>query len=236
LEQLGVGVVDGDELELLLSGHEPAPAAVVNFDEASAVVRAAASAELRVPLLNAPGTGVLGHKALLPFVDEVIRRLFREEPLLATPATRVLRDGELLPRSGDWVVKSGAGAGGSEVYVLRSLTPDGLDALAERVRAFGPSGAVAQRWVEPSTLTTPSGWDTYRVELRPLAYVLGWEDVFVGDQPLGKAVSSFDRRRLNNISLGACYLAVRVEATAATTLGGGEVAGALPSRSRNVSR
>jgi uncharacterized circularly permuted ATP-grasp superfamily protein len=177
-------------------------------------------------LLNAPGTGFLGNKALLPFIDTVVRLHVGEEPLLATPPTRLLRDGELPTAGRDWVVKTAAGAGGTGVFVLRSLTPDQINAVPEILRAAGPSGAVAQQWVEPSTLSLSdaSRWDAYRVELRPLAYVLGWRNVLVGKQPLGKAVSGFDRRRLNNISMGACYLPVLVETCTANFLGNEDAA------------
>jgi glutamate---cysteine ligase / carboxylate-amine ligase len=195
LDQLGIKVRDPSESDAWL-----------NFDCDGA------TAELfersRVPMFNAPGTGALGDKALLPFVDDLIGFYLNEKPILRTPPTYLLSDGVLPSDPAGWVVKTTAGCQGTEVFVLDWQPKDRLGLIAERaVRA------VAQRYVEPSRLTLdgPGGWDAYRVEIRPVAYVLGWNDVYVSECPVGKAISVYDSRRLNNISHGACYIPVLLE-------------------------
>ena len=155
-------------------------------------------------LLNSPGTGLLGDKALLPYVDEMIRRSSGEEPLLRSAPTCVQRDGALPEPREDWVVKTATGCGGDGVHVLGSR--DGDDAARASMRAAGRCGTVAQRWIQCSTL--PDG--PSRIELRPIAYVLGRDEVFVGEQLVGKAVPAADRRALHNVSRGARYVAVLV--------------------------
>jgi len=182
------------------SGADPdPPAAIANFG--SPPPQAAGGAPR---LLNAPGTGLLGDKALLPYVDEMTRRASGDEPLLRSAPTCVLRDDALPePRAG-WVVKTATGSGGDGVHVLG--TRDADDAARACIRAAGPCGAVAQRWVDCSTL--PDG--PSRIELRPIAWVLGRDEVFVGEQLVGKAVPAADRTALNNVSRGARYVAVLV--------------------------
>jgi uncharacterized circularly permuted ATP-grasp superfamily protein len=205
---LGIAAVEEAELDgLLTPEHEP-PGALVNFDHVAERLVETVFGRLRMPLLNSPGTGLLGNKALLPFVDEMIRSLCGEEPLLGTPPTRILRDGELPLPGEDWVVKTSTGAGGTGVLLPGSESA-GPDAVRELVAAAGPAGVVAQRWVEPSTLTLPAehAAGPYSVELRPVTYVLGWNDVRVGAQPVGKAVPSSGREP-NTVSRGAAYVAV----------------------------
>ncbi len=155
-------------------------------------------------LLNSPGTGLLGDKALLPYVDEMIRRTSGDEPLLRSAATLVQRDGALPEPPMDWVVKTATGCGGDGVHVLG--TRDADDAARASMHAAGLGGTVAQRWIDCSTLP----WGPSRIELRPIAYVLGRDEVFVGEQLVGKAVLAADRRALNNVSRGARYVAVLV--------------------------
>ena len=186
---LGVaGVAVGSAADLAAAG------AIANFESPRAWSGPA--------LLNAPGTGLLGNKALLPFVDELIRQHCGEEPLLPSAETFVLRD-DALPGA-DWVVKTATGSGGGGVHVLGACTADELAAVRAQIRAAGPCGTVAQRWVDCSTLPgEPS-----RIELRPVAYVLGAGEALVGRQLVGKAVAAGDRTALNNVSRGARYVAV----------------------------
>lgn len=160
-----------------------------------------------VPLLNAPGTAALGNKALLPFVNDMIRCYCQEDPILDTPATELLRDDRLPADADRWVVKSGAGCQGTGVFVLRSQTPDELTAIARDLRGSWPArAAIAQQHVEPSRLR--AGGTELLVELRAIAYVLGWQDVFAGDQAVGKLAPRAKTQRLNNISSGASYAPV----------------------------
>jgi uncharacterized circularly permuted ATP-grasp superfamily protein len=202
LEQVGVEVVDSSQL------HDRRVWAILNFHDQHELIGAF---RRRTGLFNAPGTGMLGNKALLPHVDEMIRFFCDEEPLFPTPSTHVLEDGALPP--GDWVIKSVRGCQGTDVFVLCDQPPERLDAIRRLVRDSRPKpGFVAQQRVEPSHLSTdgPGGWDTYLLELRLVAYVVGWSRVHVSSQPIGKAVSSFDVRRQHNVSQGACYVPVMV--------------------------
>lgn len=206
LDQLAIPVIDRD----LLKGQEAAtPTTLVNFgvDESWAEVFSRPG----IAMFNAPGTGVMGAKALLPYIDDIVRYYMRDEPILATPPTRLLADGVLPADSENWVVKTSAGCQGSEVFVLGWQSRDQLRVIQELVHNnWTGAAAVAQRYVEPSRLT-PAGWnswDGYRVEIRPVTYVLGWQAVYVSEHATGKVVSVYDPRRLNNISQGACYAPV----------------------------
>ena len=183
----------------------------MNFDAESKLIDEAF--HRRTALLNAPGTGILGNKALLPYVGEMIRFFCEQEPLITTPPTHILEDGMLPPEPEDWVIKSAGGCQGTDVFALRSQPPERLDAIRDLVRGSWPKpGFVAQQRVEPSHLQTsgPGAWDTHLVELRPVTYVVGWCEVHVSGQPVGKAISRFDVRRQHNISQGACYVPVTV--------------------------
>lgn len=183
--------------------------AIVNFHAGHPLVEEAF--RRRIPLFNAPGTGILGNKALLPHVDDMIRFYCRERPLVATPPTHVLEDGVLPAEPDGWIVKSVSGCQGTEVFALASHPRDRLEAIGRLVRGLWPaSGFVAQRRVEPSHLSTSasSGWEQYLVELRPVTYVVGWADIHVSSQPVGKAISRLDARRKHNLSQGACYVPV----------------------------
>jgi uncharacterized circularly permuted ATP-grasp superfamily protein len=217
IEALGIQIWDGRELDQLWRDDYPdqGPGAVINFAGDSAGERAllheVGFGRLHVPLLNAPGTGSLGNKALLPYVDDMIRFFCAEEPILTTATTRILRDDFLPDDLSRWVVKLAAGSQGTGVFVLGTKSQEQLTTIWTLLsRSWPDSGAVAQVYVEPSRLspTGPGSWDAYRLELRSIAYVLGWKDVHVSDQPVGKAVAHFDLDRLNNISRGACYVAV----------------------------
>jgi hypothetical protein len=208
LDDLGIAVIDCGELDSR-HGAGDGPTAVVNFNvEESWSGRFGATA---VALLNAPGTGVLGNKALLPWADEVVRFYLNEDPILRTPHTRLIAGGALPRDRENWVLKAATGRQGTDVVVLRWQSEERLRLVADRVRGpWGGAAAVLQRYVEPSRLspTGPCGWDGLRIEIRPVSYVLGWNDVHAAEQSLGKAVSDYDVRRLNNISQGACYLPV----------------------------
>lgn len=222
LGALGVEVVGERRLKRLLQPAAPAPQAVVNFASLGESLGARLFERLRVPLLNAPTTGLLGNKALLPYVGEMIRFFLAEEPLLRTAPTRILQDGELPDPAAGWVVKTTTGSGGSGVFVLGAHPPESLHAARLAVAAAGPFGAVAQRWIEGSTLPAhESGGKPSRIELRPITYVLGWEEALPGRQLVGKAVPALDRGALNNISRGASYVAVMCEAACPKLLDSG---------------
>jgi UDP-N-acetylmuramoyl-tripeptide--D-alanyl-D-alanine ligase len=189
-------------------------AGLINFDAESGPLAEGSERLFQrsdTPLLNTPGTGLLGNKCLLPFVDDMIRFYCEEEPVLRSPTTFAITDGDLPEDPTRWVIKSAAGSQGTDVHVLGDRPPAAVEQVRERIRNSWPErAAVAQMYVEPSYLS-PGGtnaWDVYRLELRVFAYVVGWQHAYVGDQPLGKAVSNFDVFRLNNPSSGAAYVPV----------------------------
>jgi hypothetical protein len=196
--ELGVGVVDNADLERIagesgrgLTGLR----AIFNLGVPTArtwpLLLDAFFGRARVPLANAPGTSVLGNKALLPFVGPMVAFYCGEEVLLDAPPTAVLRGG-VLPGPGhrggpgDWVVKAAAGCDGAGVFHLRSQTPEQLRAIERMLEGSWPAGAaIAQRRVELSHLSSGDG-SGHRVELRALGYVLGWQDVLSGEQCLAR--------------------------------------------------
>jgi len=209
LEQAGVGVADPGQLRRLLS--DGGLRAILNFHILPELIDEAF--HRRIALFNAPGTGILGNKALLPHVGEMIRFFLGEEPVIATPPTHVCQDGTLPPQPGDWVVKSASGCQGTEVFVLRCQPPERLAAIRELVRESWPDQAfVAQQRVELSRLSSsgPGSWEAHPVELRPVTYVVGWSQVHVSDRPVGRAGWGFDARGQHNLSQGACYVPVTV--------------------------
>lgn len=216
LASSGIQLVDADDLEGLLASRPRVAIANFSVDSSPAEFDLIVTAfGQHVPLLNSPGTGILGNKALLPFGGDMIRFYCEEEPLIATSETYILRDGLLPAEPGEWVVKSASGCQGTEVFVLRWQSADRMEAIHTLVSGSWPRpGFVAQAYVEPSHLATsgPAAWESYLLELRPVTYVLGWSDVYVSRQPLGKAVSSFGIRPLHNISRGACYVPTTREA------------------------
>ena len=204
LDALGIGVIGSCQ-----RADDRPVQAIVNFHTLSPRIDDAFRQQ--IALFNAPGTGILGNKALLPYVDEMIRLYCGEEPIIETPPTHLLDNGQFPAQPDDWVVKSSAGCQGTEVFELRRQPPARVGAIRSLVRESWPKVTfVAQSHVEPSHLSTsgPGAWDRYLVELRPVTYVVGWSDAFVSRVPLGKAVSTFDVRRQHNVSQGACYVPV----------------------------
>lgn len=223
LEPMGIPVWEGGEFDRRwAAGQVEPPVTIVNFDgetaERSALGRAFTGGG---QLLNAPGTGLLGNKAWLPYLDQLIRVLLAEEPILASPPTHLTGGGPLPPDLDNWVVKAVAGRQGREVFMLGQLPRQQRDQVVHLVRhEWPPGGAVAQRYVEPARLTPggPGAVDSYQVEIRPVSYVLGWQEVYVGRQPAGRAISVYDPRRLGNLSQGACYVPVLREPCCNSTI------------------
>jgi hypothetical protein len=217
LGDLGVAILDDHEFEKVCRRAQDHPdelRAIVNIGVTTGttwpLLRDVAFGLRRVPMLNAPGTIVLGHKALLPFVDDMIRFYGLGDPLLATPRTILLTDGLLPDDDGDWVVKTATGCRCDGVFVLRWQQPDELDYLRVLLRGSWPANAsVAQQYVEPSRLTLNGDHRcTYRVEVRALAYVTGWQQVSVSQQVVATLVADDPPGRLNDVFTGASYGAV----------------------------
>ena len=165
-------------------------------------------------LMTAPGVGVLGHKAWLPFADAIVSWYRGEAPLLRTAATELFCG--LPADSSDWVLKRGDGCQGQAVVFLDHLDPAARHELDRRARGWGPaSGAVLQRRVEASVLPIRGGGDSpcnaWQVELRPVVYVVGAATALVAECPSARAFVNVDGRGVGNMSRGAHYLAVMRE-------------------------
>lgn len=226
VRQLGVQIIDDAEFERVCQGPDARARlkAVVNLGVPSRktwwLIHDVAFNQLRVPLLNSPGTLLLGHKAFLPFVEEMVSFYCGEEPILQSPPTRLLRDG-LLPKDLDnWVLKTATGCQCDGVFVLKSQPPAQLKELKGLVQGSWPKNpAIVQRYVEPSRLriVKPGRGKTYDVELRALAYVIGWQHVFVGEYSIGKLVLTGNSNRVQTVFSGGSYGPVVREPTSIAT-------------------
>jgi uncharacterized circularly permuted ATP-grasp superfamily protein len=222
VRQLGVQVINDAEFERICQDREARARlkAVVNLGVPSRktwwLAHDVAFNQLRVPLLNSPGTLLLGHKAFLPFVGGMISFYCGEEPILQSPPTRLLRDG-LLPKDLDnWVLKTATGCQGDGVFVLKSQPADRLEEIRILVRgSWAQTPAIIQRRVELSRLRVggPDSGNTYDVEVRALAYVLGWQHVFVGEHSIGKLVLTGSSNPVQTVFSGGSYVPVVREPT-----------------------
>ena len=176
--------------------------------------------QLRVPLLNSPGTLLLGHKAFLPFVGEMIIFYCREDPILQSPPTYILRNG-LLPKDLDkWVLKTATGCQGDGVFVLKSQPQDRLEEIRSLVQgSWAKTLPIVQRYVELSRLCV-GGLDssnTYDVELRVPTYIIGWHQVFVGEHSIGKLVLTGSSNSVQTVFSGGSYAPIVREPTSTAT-------------------
>ena len=165
-------------------------------------------------LMTAPGAGVLGHKAWLPFADAIVSSYSGEAPLLRTATTELFRG--LPADASDWVLKRGDGCQGQAVVFLDHLGAAARHELERRARSWGPaSGAVLQRRVRASVLPIRRGGDgpsdAWQVELRPVVYVVGAATALVAECPSARVFVNVDGRGVGNMSRGAHYLAVMRE-------------------------
>jgi uncharacterized circularly permuted ATP-grasp superfamily protein len=191
----------------------PALTALVNFES-----DVAAGARLLerlfdrgCALMTAPGVGVLGHKAWLPFTDAIVSWYSGEAPLLRTASTEIFR--ELPADASDWVLKRGDGCQGQAVMFLDDLNAAARQELERRARGWGrAAGAVLQRRVKASVLPMRGAGDgtadAWQVELRPIVYVVGAATALVAECPSARAFVNLDGRGVGNMSRGAHYLAV----------------------------
>jgi uncharacterized circularly permuted ATP-grasp superfamily protein len=212
LEQAGVWVAERDRLHALLSQNSAGGVrAILNLDGGSQLIEDAF--RCRTPSFNAPGTEILGSKALLAHTDEMISFFLREQPVIATAPTYVCEGGMLPDEQGDWVVKSADGRQGNEVFMLHGQPAERRSAICNLVGTSWPDRLfVAQRRVEPSRLlgTDSDSWAAPSAELRPVTYVVGWADVHVSARPVGKAVWGFAAHAKHNLTQGACYVPTQV--------------------------
>ena len=172
-------------------------------------------------MMNGPGIGLVANKALLAFSDELVRFYLGQEPLLSPPDTTLL---DLrIPRRRT-VVKRTDGCEGSDVYFVHGDDPADRVRIEELAARWGRSGGVVQAFVEPSRLPVggSTSWCWFRVELRPITYVIDAGCALVGEVPVGRAALNLGDRR-GNIVRGAHALAVlREPPVGARARAGGE--------------
>ena len=131
-------------------------------------------------LVNWYGTGVADDKAVYAYVDDLIRHLLGQEPLVPSVTTYDLRDprvlDEVLERLPELVVKPRDGLGGEGVVVGPATSAEEIDHARVRVRE-DPEGWIAQDAVALSTV--PAVIDgrlaPRHCDLRPFAYSNGTE-------------------------------------------------------------
>lgn len=159
-----------------------------------------------LPILNGPGIGLVANKAFLAFSDDLIRFYLGDEPIMSPPPTRQL-DGRSPARRA--VVKRTDGCEGSDVFFVDGSRRSDRAFVGELATRWGVGGGIVQAFVEPSRLPVggPDSWCWYRVELRPITYVVGAARILVGEVPVGRATLNLGDRRANLVR-DACALAV----------------------------
>lgn len=183
-------------------------AAIVNFD-----LRGGPASELSdelfgrqgVALMTAPGVEVLGHKALLPFVDAIVKFYSGADPILPAAPTELFRGMPADPSG--WVLKRGDGCQGEAVFFLDGLADAERSSLEARTSTWGDgASAVLQRRIAASILPeslAPETAEPFQVELRPLAFVLGAGACLAAEHACGRAFRNVDGWGLGNLSRGA---------------------------------
>lgn len=160
-----------------------------------------------IPLFGAPCVGLVASKSFHALGGALASLYLHEEFLLTTPHTRLLRDvPTTLPRRG--VLKRSSGCEGAEVFFLDEIVDNNARcALLKSVSDWGRCGAVIQERKARSVLKpahTPPALAA-SVEVRPIAYVLGWRTAVVGAVVTARAVCCGGEPR-GNISRGAQFL------------------------------
>jgi len=219
LSDLGVRVLNQTELQQ--ATHEGLRSqdidAVVNFDATGWVPASTLADEMfgqrNVPLMTAPGVGILGNKSLLPFVDDIVVFYSRTDPILQTASTSLYAALPADPT--EWVLKESNSRQGRGVFFLTSMTDAAQARLAPDLSARGPACAVLQRRVSASFVPVCSGasWEPYQVELRPLVFVVGDGVCHVSEHACGRTFPATDEHGVGNLSQGAHYLPVIREPT-----------------------
>ena len=134
----------------------------------------------RVTLANAIGTGVADDKSIYPYVPDMIRFYWNEEPILSNVPTYMLyrkADFEFaMDHLCDLVVKEVHGAGGYGMLIGPAASGEELEAFRQRIIA-APERYIAQPTLALSTCPTfaTSGLAPRHIDLRP--YVLSGKDV-----------------------------------------------------------
>ncbi|MBL8521432.1 MAG: circularly permuted type 2 ATP-grasp protein [Betaproteobacteria bacterium] len=134
----------------------------------------------RVTLANAVGTGVADDKSIYPFVPDIIRFYFNEEPLIPNVHTYMLDNPDdlayVLEHMHELVIKEAQGSGGYGMLVGPTSTKDERERFRQRV-LDAPERYIAQPTLSLSacpTFTT-GGLAPRHIDLRP--YVLTGKSV-----------------------------------------------------------
>jgi uncharacterized circularly permuted ATP-grasp superfamily protein len=133
-----------------------------------------------VALANAVGTGVADDKSIYPYVPEMVRFYFGEEPLLDNVPTwqcRIAKDlAYVLEHLAELVVKEVQGSGGYGMLIGPEAGKSELKAFRKRLEA-NPANYIAQPTLSLSTCPTfvRRGVAPRHVDLRP--YVLSGKEV-----------------------------------------------------------
>jgi circularly permuted ATPgrasp domain protein len=196
--------------------------AVVNFDVTCWTPPTELADEVfgrrAVPLMTAPGVAVLGNKAWLPFVDELVAFYSGEEPILRTARTEPY---QAMPDDlSSWVLKRSNGCQGAEVFFLESLSELERVELESDLENMGSASAVLQKRVSASFLPASDDPRSQRlqVELRPFVFVVGDSQFVVAEHVSGRAFNNSAGTGRGNMSQGAEYLCVVREPTGGTEL------------------
>ncbi len=132
-----------------------------------------------VAVVNPPGAGLADDKLVHAYVEEMVRFLLGEEPVLRSVRTYDLGEPaqleEALERLGELVVKPRDGYGGEGVVICRLAPAEERRAVEQRLRA-DPGAYVAQETVMLSTHPTviEGRLEPRHVDLRP--FVVGGGD------------------------------------------------------------
>ncbi len=133
-----------------------------------------------VTIANAIGTGVADDKSIYPYVPDMIRFYFDEEPIIENVPTRVLRRPDdlayTLEHLEQLVVKEVHGAGGYGMLVGPAASQAEIEHFRALIKAF-PERYIAQPTLALSTCPTfvESGIAPRHIDLRP--FVLSGRDV-----------------------------------------------------------
>lgn len=101
-----------------------------------------------VSVVNALGSGLASSKALLPFIDNIIRFYLSEEPAISTIETHLLSEPNFVDHvfqsQSDYVIKSIQGTGGYGVTIGPEVSKKAWQELKQKV-SQKPLGYVAQK-------------------------------------------------------------------------------------------
>jgi uncharacterized circularly permuted ATP-grasp superfamily protein len=169
--------------------------------------------------MTSPGVEILGSKALLPKIEDLIRLYLKEEPILNTQdSTRVTTEDDLKFDESGWVYKMVNENQGKGVYLIDALPESNQKATKRYLRnvlnwikihkEHDEPWIIRQRMIDSSYLSLgePKSWLRFSVDIRPLTFVSG--DVKIPNVALwGRAVLKSQGAK-NNVSISAMELVI----------------------------